>query len=138
MYRLLRRVPAECDLRRSVSRGDQIHAPHPPQHAVLRHVFAAASNVLDAALLLKELLSAPPDQRPALARQLRELEHVGDQATHDIMRALNTSFITPFDREDIAVLAAGLDDVVDDIEAAGDLTVLYKIHDLPQAVHEQA
>jgi uncharacterized protein len=99
---------------------------------------AAASNVLDAALLLKELLNAPPDQRPALARQLRELEHVGDQATHDIMRALNTSFITPFDREDIAVLAAGLDDVVDDIEAAGDLTVLYKIGDLPPAVHEQA
>jgi uncharacterized protein len=66
------------------------------------------------------------------------LEHVGDQVTHDIMRALNTSFITPFDREDIAVLAAGLDDVVDEIEAAGDLTVLYKIGALPQAVHEHA
>lgn len=98
----------------------------------------AASNTLDAALVLKELMNAAPDQRPALARQLRDLEHVGDQVTHDIMRALNTSFITPFDREDIAVLAAGLDDVVDEIEAAGDLTVLYKIGALPQAVHEQA
>ena len=77
----------------------------------------AASNTLDAALVLKELMNAAPDQRPALARQLRDLEHVGDQVTHDIMRALNTSFITPFDREDIAVLAAGLDDVVDEIEA---------------------
>src|SRR5215212_2019756 len=99
---------------------------------------AAASNVLDAALLLKELLSAPPDQRPALARQLRELEHGGDQATHDIMRALNTSFITPFDREDIAYLAGRLDDVVDDIEAASDLTVLYRLGELPTAVHQQA
>jgi len=98
----------------------------------------AASNTLDAALVLKELMNAPPYRRPTLARQLRDLEHVGDQVTHDIMRALNTSFITPFDREDIAVLAAGLDDVVDEIEAAGDLTVLYKIGALPQAVHEQA
>jgi uncharacterized protein Yka (UPF0111/DUF47 family) len=102
------RVPAECDLRRSMSRGDQIHAPHPRNTQFYDMFSAAASNVLDAALLLKELLNAPPDQRPALARQLRELEHVGDQATHDIMGALNTSFITPFDREGIAVLAAGL------------------------------
>jgi uncharacterized protein len=99
---------------------------------------AAANNTLSAALVLKELINAPPQQRPPLAQQLRDLEHVGDQTTHDIMRALNTSFITPFDREDIAVLAAGLDDIVDEIEAAGDLTVLYKIDELPQAVHEQA
>src|SRR3954449_5507361 len=98
---------------------------------------AAASNTLDAALVLKQLINAPPDQRPALARQLRDLEHVGDQATHDIMRALNTSFITPFDREDIAVLAGGLDDVVDDIEAASDLCVLYRINDLPTGVRQQ-
>jgi len=99
---------------------------------------AAANNALDAAVALKELVHAGSDQRPELARQLRDLEHVGDQVTHDIMRALNTSFITPFDREDIAVLAAGLDDVVDEIEAAGDLTVLYKIDALPPAVYEQA
>jgi uncharacterized protein len=99
---------------------------------------AAANNTLDAALVLKQLVNAPREQRPQLAEQLRDLEHAGDQTTHEIMRALNTSFITPFDREDIAVLAAGLDDIVDEIEAAGDLTVLYKIDELPQAVHEQA
>jgi predicted phosphate transport protein (TIGR00153 family) len=99
---------------------------------------AAANNTLDAAVVLKQLVNAPRDQRPQLAQQLRDLEHAGDQTTHEIMRALNTSFITPFDREDIAVLAAGLDDIVDEIEAAGDLTVLYKIDELPQAVHEQA
>jgi uncharacterized protein Yka (UPF0111/DUF47 family) len=99
---------------------------------------AAAGNVLDAALVLKELLNAPPDERAALARQLRDLEHVGDQVTHDIMRALNTSFITPFDREDIAVLASRMDDIVDHIEAAADLTVLYRIETLPSAVRQQA
>jgi hypothetical protein len=54
------------------------------------------------------------------------------------MRALNTSFVTPFDREDFAVLAARLDDVVDHIEAAADLTVLYRISTLPPAVRQQA
>jgi predicted phosphate transport protein (TIGR00153 family) len=84
------------------------------------------------------LVNADYDQRPALARQLTDLEHVADHTTHEIMRALNTSFITPFDREDIAVLASRLDDIVDHIEAAGDLAVLYRIDTLPLAVREQA
>jgi uncharacterized protein len=99
---------------------------------------AAASNALDAALMLTKLVNADYEQRPELARQLKDLEHVADQTTHDVMRALNTSFITPFDREDIAVLAARMDDIVDHIEAAADLTVLYRIETLPSAVHQQA
>jgi uncharacterized protein len=99
---------------------------------------AAASNALDAALVLTKLVNADYDQRPELARQLKDLEHAADQTTHEIMRALNTSFITPFDREDIAVLAARMDDVVDHIEAAADLTVLYRIEALPSAVRQQA
>ena len=99
---------------------------------------AAAGNALDAALILTKLVNADYDQRPELARQLTDLEHVADHTTHEIMRALNTSFITPFDREDIAVLASRLDDIVDHIEAAGDLTVLYRIGTLPLAVREQA
>jgi predicted phosphate transport protein (TIGR00153 family) len=99
---------------------------------------AAASNALDAALMLTKLVNADYEQRPELARQLKDLEHVADQTTHDVMRALNTSFITPFDREDIAVLAARMDDIVDHIEAAADLTVLYRIETLPSAVRQQA
>jgi uncharacterized protein len=99
---------------------------------------AAANNALDAAVVLTQLVNADAAKRPELARQLTDLEHVGDHATHDIMRALNTSFITPFDREDIAYLAGRLDDVVDDIEAASDLTVLYRLGELPTAVHQQA
>ena len=99
---------------------------------------AAANNALDAAVVLTQLMNADAAKRPELARQLTDLEHVGDHATHDIMRALNTCFITPFDREDIAYLAGRLDDVVDDIEAASDLTVLYRLGELPTAVHQQA
>ena len=99
---------------------------------------AAASNALDATLMLTKLVNADYEQRPELARQLKDLEHVADHTTHDIMRALNTSFITPFDREDIAVLASRTDDIVDHIEAAADLTVLYRIETLPSAVRQQA
>jgi predicted phosphate transport protein (TIGR00153 family) len=99
---------------------------------------AAASNALDAALMLTKLVNADYEQRPELARQLKDLEHVADHTTHDIMRARNTSFITPFDREDIAVLASRTDDIVDHIEAAADLTVLYRIETLPSAVRQQA
>jgi len=98
----------------------------------------AAQNGLDAATLLIELVDSAPEGRASIAARLADVEHAGDEATHDIMAALNSSFITPFDREDIAVLAGRLDDVIDDIEAGADLTVLYRIGELPAAVRLQA
>jgi len=61
------------------------------------------------------------------ARRIQDREHEGDQITHDIIRRLNTSFITPMDREDIYLLATALDDVLDAIEGAADLFVLHAI-----------
>ena len=61
------------------------------------------------------------------ARRLQEREHEGDEVTHAIIRRLNTTFITPMDREDIYQLATALDDVMDAIEAVGDLFVLHNI-----------
>jgi predicted phosphate transport protein (TIGR00153 family) len=61
------------------------------------------------------------------AERLRDLEHEADEVTHEIMKRLNTVFVTPLDHEDIHRLASGLDDVVDHIEAAADLFVLHKI-----------
>jgi predicted phosphate transport protein (TIGR00153 family) len=61
------------------------------------------------------------------ARRIQELEHVGDEVTHTIIRRLNTTFITPIDREDIYALASALDDVLDYVEAAADLFVLHAI-----------
>lgn len=98
---------------------------------------AAADNLLEGAELLGELVHAVPAERSVVATRIKAVEHSGDETTHAIMHALNTSFITPFDREDIAQLAGRLDDVLDAMEAAADLSVLYRIHELPRGVREQ-
>jgi predicted phosphate transport protein (TIGR00153 family) len=94
----------------------------------------AGSNIAVATGVLREFASAPTDERPELARRMRELEHAGDDATHDIIEQLDRSFITPFDREDIYRLAVRLDDVIDYMDAAVDLTVLYNPEALPPNV----
>jgi predicted phosphate transport protein (TIGR00153 family) len=93
-------------------------------------------NVADAAQVLGGLLD-PNANREAIAKELREREHAGDSVTHRIMRQLNTSFVTPFDREDIYRLASALDDVVDAIEAAADFVVLADVGKLPQLMADQ-
>lgn len=97
----------------------------------------SASNLVVGASLLSELLGADQDQRADIATRMRDAEHAGDEATHEIMRALNTTFVTPFDREDIYRLASNLDDVMDAMEAAVDLVSLYKIEELPVHLSEQ-
>ncbi|WP_347059706.1 DUF47 family protein [Blastococcus sp. HT6-30] len=76
-------------------------------------------------------------RRGELAIRLRDLEHTGDQSTHAIFRALDTSFVTPFDREDIDRLASDLDDVMDFVEAAADLVILTGLGTLPAEMHQQ-
>ena len=93
-------------------------------------------NVAEAANVLAGLLD-PNANREAVAKQLREREHAGDAVTHRIMRQLNTSFVTPFDREDIYRLASALDDVVDAIEGAADFVVLADVGKLPPLMTEQ-
>ena len=95
-----------------------------PRDSAFYNMFAdAGRNVAAAADLLAGLMD-PNAVRATIAKDLRECEHVGDTATHRILRQLNTSFVTPFDREDIYRLAAALDDVVDAMEAAADFVVL--------------
>jgi uncharacterized protein len=92
----------------------------------------SAENLRAAAIELRDLVEDFRDVERK-ARRLQEREHDGDRVTHEIIRRLNTSFITPLDREDIYVLATALDDVMDAIEAAGDLMVLHSIEaPLPQ------
>jgi len=65
-----------------------------------------------------------------------DIEHEGDEITHEIIKRLNTTFITPFDREDIHRLASSLDDVLDHIEAAAEYLQLHRIEQpLPQMIH---
>jgi predicted phosphate transport protein (TIGR00153 family) len=109
-----------------------------PRNDSFYTMFAASGqNLVTGAGLLKELLGAEPADRKAIADQMRAAEHAGDEATHAIMRELNESFITPFDREDIYRLASALDDVMDAMEAAVDLVVLYQIDELPPEIADQ-
>jgi len=96
----------------------------------------AGRNVAEAVDVLTGLVD-PNANREAIAKALREHEHTGDAITHRIIRQLNTSFVTPFDREDIHRLASALDDVVDEVEAAADFIVLADVGRLPPLMVEQ-
>jgi len=85
-----------------------------------------SENILKAAALLNDLVRNFSDAR-AKTHLIKEVEHAGDQITHEIVRKLNTTFITPIDREDIHALATRLDDVLDYIEAAAERLVVYRI-----------
>ncbi|WP_307844918.1 DUF47 domain-containing protein [Actinotalea solisilvae] len=97
----------------------------------------SARHLVTGADLLSQLLGAERPERKVVATQLRDAEHAADESTHSIMRLLNQTFVTPFDRDDIYRLASGLDDCMDHMEEAGDLIVLYKLDTLPPLVSEQ-
>ena len=93
-----------------------------------------ADKVKQGADSLFDLLSNYEDLDRKAGRVL-DIEHEGDEITHEIIRRLNTTFVTPFDREDIHHLASNLDDVLDHIEAAAEYLKLYRIEKpLPQMV----
>jgi len=93
----------------------------------------AGRNTVKAARLLDEMMGSWPDDR-GLSRAVVEAEHEGDRITHDIVKRLNSTFVTPIDREDIYGLATQMDDIVDYTEEAADFLGLYKI----EAPMEQA
>ena len=97
---------------------------------------ASASNLAEAAEVLSEFVDNI-DRRQELAEKLTDLEHVGDDITSSIVKRLNTSFVTPFDHEDIYSLAVSLDDVADLIDAGSDHVVLYELGELPKGIHKQ-
>ena len=87
----------------------------------------AATNVLEGAKVLVQMTDERGADFQERWKQLEDLEHVGDQITHQIIRKLNQTFITPIDREGIHSLAVALDDVMDLIEASAARMSLYKI-----------
>jgi predicted phosphate transport protein (TIGR00153 family) len=94
----------------------------------------AAGNAVRAADLLDRMLRVFPENAPDLARDILVCEQDGDRITHDLIKRLNNTFVTPIDREDILNLASALDDVVDFTEEVADYLILYKI----EAPMEQA
>jgi predicted phosphate transport protein (TIGR00153 family) len=97
---------------------------------------AAAKNNHRSAKLLHDVFMNY-EQRESIREQIRQAEHEGDEITHKTMRRINTTFVTPFDREDIYRLASDLDNVMDHIDAASDFLVLHDITEpLPQFVKQ--
>ena len=96
-----------------------------------------ASNVLTAARTLESFFESYAD-RERIAAQLRDLEHRGDQISHEIGHKLESTFVTPFDREDIHNLISRLDDVLDLIEEVADTCILYRIEEPTDVARRQA
>jgi predicted phosphate transport protein (TIGR00153 family) len=93
----------------------------------------AGKNTVNAAQLLDRMMDQWPEEG-GLSRQIVEAENEGDRITHEIIKRLNSTFVTPIDREDIYGLATQMDDIVDFTEEAADFLGLYKI----EAPMEQA
>jgi predicted phosphate transport protein (TIGR00153 family) len=96
----------------------------------------SANHLVDGAAILPEMLGEGAD-REGIAARMRDAEHQADETTHEIAQRVNSTFVTPFDREDIYALASGLDDVMDFMEEAVDLTVLYEVKVLPAELADQ-
>lgn len=93
----------------------------------------AGQNNVHASRLLDRMMNSWPEDAGLLSK-IVEAEHEGDRITHDIVKRLNSTFVTPIDREDIYGLATQMDDIADFIEEAADFLGLYKI----EAPMEQA
>jgi hypothetical protein len=87
-----------------------------------------AAQITECALLLQKLFS-DFDNRVDYADKIKKVEHNCDLITHDIVKKLNQTFITPIDREDIHALASGLDDIVDEIEYTAKRVILYRVEE---------
>ena len=100
---------------------------------------SAAGNVYQASQLFDlEIRTGDPARFAELRRQMKDLEHIGDDYTREIMDRLNQTFVTPIDREDIMELAHAIDDVVDKIHAVCERLILYRISHVMPAVTEMS
>jgi uncharacterized protein len=108
-----------------------------PTDTVFYDLFTEAANhLVEGAGLLAEMLADDVNHED-VAKRMREAEHAADETTHAIIRRVNTTFVTPFDREDIYNLASGIDDVMDMMDEVVDLILLYEVKVLPPELSAQ-
>jgi predicted phosphate transport protein (TIGR00153 family) len=98
----------------------------------------SAQNVVNAAMILPGLYRSAGAERERIMNEIHDFEHIGDNVTHKIFGELNSTFVTPFDREDIHLLASVLDDVMDYIDGSASRFVLYKVQRGPESIVELA
>ncbi len=108
----------------------------PTDSSFYEHFTELAQHLVTGSSLLAEMLNNGND-REDVARRMRAAEHDADETTHAIVRRVNTTFVTPFDREDIYSLASGLDDVMDMMDEVVDLVLLYEVRELPAELSDQ-
>jgi predicted phosphate transport protein (TIGR00153 family) len=98
---------------------------------------ALADRIVSGATLLERMLASdPPNWDTAL--QIKQIEHECDTLTHQLIQRLNSTFVTPIDREDIHGLATSLDDVMDAIDAAAGVLRRYRMASLRYGARELA
>jgi predicted phosphate transport protein (TIGR00153 family) len=109
-----------------------------PKEEKFFQMFQEMGNIIVAgAQELKKMLDDYAD--PAASQKtIKDIEHRGDHQTHEIIRKLNTSFITPFDREDIYALAGALDDILDLIDGSAQRFVMYNVESSTPEARELA
>ena len=91
----------------------------------------SVKNIAHAAEAMTSLPGAPPDERDRIIEEITDYEHRGDKITHQIFSELSGTFVTPFDPEDIHVLASALDDILDNMDGSARRFLLYNISDCP-------
>lgn len=93
-----------------------------------------ARRTAEAAGLLRELLTGNPERAKYLADQIKRLENEADELTHEVVRRLDRTFITPIDREDIHLLASDLDDVMDRIDGTARRAQIFRVGQTPDGI----
>jgi uncharacterized protein len=97
---------------------------------------ASARHLVVGVGLLAEMLGDSGDHAE-IASRMREAEHAADETTHEIVRKVNSTFVTPFDREDIYALGSQLDDVMDAMDEVVDQILVYQVKVLPPELSDQ-
>jgi predicted phosphate transport protein (TIGR00153 family) len=117
-----------------------LHALLPRDDRFYRYFEQDAENLLLGSRVLVEVMTngISRDERMQKIKKIEELEHKGDEITHHIYSELSATFITPFDREDIHVLASKIDDVLDYIKGAATRIELYRVKKIPPDAEKMA
>lgn len=110
-----------------------------PQKREFFGLYAQASaNTVEIARLLVELLERFPDEGDTLIGRIKEREHDGDRLTHEVVLLLNSTFVTPFDRDDMYRLAGAIDDICDHVDEAADNLGSWGVDRVPAKARSQA
>ena len=104
-----------------------------PSDKKFYHFFEESADlIVKGAEELRKIGSASPEERQAIFERVEQLEHECDNVTHKVYDELNKTFVTPFDREDIHMLASELDDIMDFMDESSKRCQLYKLTEIPQ------